>query len=156
MKKIKLYLFESLIVAVLPFSLFLLFAMFFLLLFVCTGAGFNIALKLFFVSMAVLGMGVTMCFIVAHYSRFCLYLKEERFEIQNRNKKTSYKYEDVESAEYFVIKWYMLPLFFLYKSGRGGQLHFKFKNGQRIVISVLYNDYIRIKSCLLGIEVEEK
>ncbi len=156
MKKIKLYLFESLIVAVLPFSLILLFAMFFLLLFVCTGAGFNIALKLFFVAMAVLGMGVTMCFIVAHYSRFCLHLKEELFEIQNRNKKTSYKYEDVESAEYFVIKWYMLPLFFLYKSGRGGQLHFKFKNGQRIVISVLYNDYIRIKSCLLGIEVEEK
>lgn len=57
-----------------------------------------------------------------------------------------YKIDQVESCEYYVCKWYAIPVAFIYKQQAAGLITFILNSGKKIQFHIFYKDYLRLKN----------
>lgn len=62
-----------------------------------------------------------------------------------------YETSQIRYCEYFVCKWYELPIAWFYKQERASLITFKFNSGEKIQFKLLYKDYLKIKDKIQNI-----
>lgn len=60
----------------------------------------------------------------------------------------------INSCEYYVCRWYALPIYPLYKQQAGGLVTIKFENEDEVYFKVLYRDYLIIKKYIKDITLK--
>ncbi len=149
MIKIKLNLFESIIVAILlPNAGILLTTMILIISSfkkqdVIVYQGILIS---YLICLTIMILSLIICFIINHKSKKELILNNNEFIFLNKK----YAINEIRYAEYYVCKWYALPIVFIYKA-RAGLIHFEFDSGEKIDFTILYKDYLKIKKIIPNI-----
>ena len=87
------------------------------------------------------------CFIVNHKSKKEFILNNDEFVFLNHK----YAINQIRYAEYYVCKWYALPIVPIYKQQAGGLITFKLDSGEKIQFKVVYKDYLKIKTKIKNI-----
>ena len=82
------------------------------------------------------------CFLVNEKSKKEFILCNGEITVFNH----TYAITQISSCEYYVCKWYALPIVFIYKQQVGGLIVFRFNNGKVIQFKILYKDYLKIKN----------
>ncbi len=145
MIKIKLNLFESIIGAILfPNIGFLLTTIILIIsLFkkqeVIVYKGILIS---YAICLSLMIFALMLCFIINHKSKKEFILNNNEFVFLNHK----YTTNQIRYAEYYVCKWYTLPIVFIYKQQVGGLITFELDSGEKIKFYVLYKDYLKIKN----------
>lgn len=52
------------------------------------------------------------------------------------------------SFKYYSCKWYAIPIFYIYKSGRSGLIEIYFNDERIITITGFYSDYLKLKNVI--------
>ena len=150
MIKIKLNLFESIVGAIiLPNIGFLLTTIILIIsLFkkqeVIVYRGIIIS---YVICLSLMILSLIFCFIVNHKSKKEFILNNDEFVFLNHK----YAINQIRYAEYYVCKWYRLPIAPIYKQQAGGLITFKLDSGEKIQFKVLYKDYLKIKNIIQNI-----
>lgn len=84
---------------------------------------------------------VFVCFLVNLKSKKEFIIFDEKFEFLQQQ----YLIEQIASCEYYVCKWYQLPIAFIYKEQAAGLMDIKLISGEKIQFKVFYNDYLKLK-----------
>ena len=87
-------------------------------------------------------VSVIICFLVNEKSKKEFILCNGEITVFNH----TYAITQISSCEYYVCKWYALPIVFIYKQQVGGLIVFRFNNGKVIQFKILYKDYLKIKN----------
>ena len=62
-----------------------------------------------------------------------------------------YQIDKIRDCYYHVCKWYMMPIFPIYKKGVGGLLEINFINGDRIRFKIFYKNYKELEEVIPNI-----
>ena len=62
-----------------------------------------------------------------------------------------YEANQVCSCEYYVCKWYALPVALIYKQQAAGLITLKFNSDEKIQFKILYKDYLKLKNKIQNI-----
>ncbi len=92
-------------------------------------------------------LSLILCFLINHKSKKELILNNDEFIFLNNK----YSITQICYAEYYVCKWYALPIAPIYKQQAGGLITFKLDSGEKIQFKVLYKDYLKIKNIIQNI-----
>lgn len=150
MVKIKLNLFESIIVAItLPNAGFVLNTFVLLISLVVKQEqivynGITIAYIAYLILMVVM---VVSCFLINVKSKKEFFLNCDRFVFLHRE----YSIEQIVSCEYYVCKWYAIPIAFVYKQQAGGLFVIKMETGEKIMFKIFFKDYLKLKNYIKNI-----
>lgn len=87
-------------------------------------------------------VSVIICFLVNKNSKKEFILCNGEIKIFNQ----TYAIAQIISCEYYVCKWYALPIAFIYKNQVGGLIVFRLNSGKMIQFKILYSDYLKIKN----------
>ncbi len=153
MIKIKLNLFESIVGAILFPNIGIFFTTIFLIISLIVKQdpviykGILISYIIFFTLMI---LSIIICLLINKKSRkeFILNNNEIKFLDQK------YETNQVSSCEYFVCKWYALPIAVIYKQQAAGLITFKFNSGKKIQFKILYKYYLKLKDKFKNIIVK--
>lgn len=83
-----------------------------------------------------------------------LTIYDDCFILDQKQKQKKINYSDIEKCTYIKCKWYCIPWSYLYKEQAGGSFSIVLTSGEKIVISLLYRDYLKIKNKNIKIEVK--
>ena len=90
---------------------------------------------------------ICVCFLVNVKSKKEFIIYDNKFEfLQHR-----YLIEQIISCEYYVCKWYAIPIAFIYKEQAAGLIDIKLISGEKIQFKVFYNDYLKLKKHIVNI-----
>lgn len=92
-------------------------------------------------SLGVLLLSVLICFIIHKASKNEFVLYEDQFVFCGRQ----YPINQIKCCEYYVCKWYAIPIAFVYKQQVAGLISIKLHTGEKIKFKLLYKDYRTIK-----------
>ena len=90
---------------------------------------------------------ITFCFLVNRKSKKEIVFYGDRFEFC----KQEYLIEQISSCEYYVCKWYAVPVAFIYKQQVAGLIDMKLSTGEKIKFKIFYNDYLKLKNYIKNI-----
>lgn len=62
---------------------------------------------------------------------------------------TELYYKEIRKCEYFICKWFFIPISMIYKSQQGGLVRIITENNEKIIFKILYKDYKLLKSNLI-------
>ena len=93
---------------------------------------------------------LVICFLVNKKSIKEFVLKDSEIEFLNH----TYLIDQVSSCEYYVCKWYALPIALIYKQQAAGLIIFKFNSGEIIQFKIFYKDYLKLKNKFKNIIVK--
>lgn len=151
MIKIKLGLFEGVVVSfMLPTAIFVLTTLL-LIISVCVPQSqiVYIAIVIAYLSSVILlTLSLLLCLLLSFKSKNELILNENTFQFKNK----TYAYAQIDKAKYYVCKWYALPIAYFYKQQAGGQVEVRLKDGEKLNFKVLYKDYLKIAKIIPNIE----
>ena len=77
-------------------------------------------------------------------------LNDEEIEFLNRK----YSINQIISCEYYMCKWYALPIALIYKQQAAGLIIFKLNSGKKIQFKIFYKDYLKLKNKIQNIIVK--
>ena len=97
------------------------------------------------VCLAVLASSIILCLLL---SKKEVIFSEDKLIFQG----CSYYLKDIDSCEYYVCKWYVIPIAIIYKKQIAGLLNIKLNNGKKICFKIFYKDYLKIKNIIGDIE----
>ena len=145
MVKIKLKLFESIVGAIFLSNIVLF----------CTTLLFILSLIVkqepivykgilisYIVCLSLLIFTLVICFLVNKKSTKEFVLNDNEIEFLNHK----YLIDQVSYCEYYVCKWYALPIAIIYKQQTAGLITFKFNSGEKIQCKIFYKDYLKLKN----------
>lgn len=144
MVKIKLNLFESIVGAIFLPNIGFLFTTIFLIISLISPQEMIVykgIMVSYTVCLCFMVFSLLLCFLINKRSTEEFVLFEDSFEFLN----TNYLISQISSCEYYVCKWYALPIAIIYKEQAGGLITMKLNTGKRIQFKVLYKDYLKIK-----------
>ena len=150
MIKIKTNLFESILAVILLPNLVLVLTTILLVISLIVEQetmvyqGIVIAYAVCFLSLAV---GVGICTIASKNSKRQFVVQNDSFQYLNR----TYLLEQIEACEYYVCKWYFIPIAFIYKEQVAGLIRFKLNTGDTIQFRIFYKDYLKLKNTIKNI-----
>ena len=145
MVKIKLKLFDSIVGAILFPNIGLFFTTILLIISLIVKQEpivYKGILISYIACLSLMILTITICFFVNNKSTKEFVLINDEIEILNHK----YRIEQVISCEYYVCKWYALPIAIIYKQQLAGLIIFKLDSGEKIQFKILYKDYQKIKN----------
>ena len=147
MKRISLSLFESIMCCTLIFNVVFFPTTFFLVISIINPQPFVVYQSLVVAYIACflfLTCALLVCNVVGKREKHTLILLDKTFTIHGQ----SYDYDSIRYAEYFVCKWYAIPLAPLpiYKGGCGGLVKIRLNTGRKILFKILYHDYLKLSA----------
>lgn len=145
MVKIKLKLFESIVGAILLPNIGLLFTTVLLIISLIIKQDFIIykgILISYVICLSLMILALFSCFLANKKSTKEFILNDNEIEIFNNK----YRTDQVSACEYYVCKWYALPIAFIYKQQAAGLITFTLNSGERIQFKLFYKDYLKIKN----------
>ncbi|MBQ2805389.1 MAG: hypothetical protein IJF10_05855 [Clostridia bacterium] len=150
MIKIKTNLFESILAVILLPNLVLVLTTIFLVISLIVEQetivyqGIAIVYAVCFLALAV---GVGICTMASKNSKKQFVVQNDSFQYLNR----TYLLEQIEACEYYVCKWYFIPIAFIYKEQVAGLIIFKLNTGDTIQFRIFYKDYLKLKNTIKNI-----
>ena len=153
MLKIKLKLFDSIVGAILLPNIGLGFTTVLLIISLIVKQDpiiYKGILVSYIVCLSLMFFTITLCFIANKNSTKEFILDNDEITFLNRKYPTG----QVSSCEYYVCKWYALPIALIYKQQAAGLITFKFNSGEKIQFKVFYKDYLKLKNKIKGIIVK--
>ena len=150
MVKIKLRLFESIVGAILIPNIGLCFTTILLiisLMFRQEPIIYKGVIISYIICISLMLITIVICFLVNNKSKKEFTLNNDEIEFLNRK----YSINQVSSCEYYVCKWYALPIAIIYKQQAAGLITFKFNSGEKIQFKIFYKDYLQIKTKIKNI-----
>lgn len=153
MVKIKLKLFESIVGAILLPNIGLFFTTILLIISLIVKQDFIIykgILISYIVCLSLMILTLVICFLVNKKSTKEFILNDNEIEFLNHK----YGTDQVSSCEYYVCKWYALPIALIYKQQAAGLITFKFNSGEKIQFKIFYKDYLKLKNKFKNIIVK--
>ncbi|MBR7100006.1 MAG: hypothetical protein IKC91_02510, partial [Clostridia bacterium] len=90
---------------------------------------------------------IIICVLVNKRSTKEFILYNDEFEFLNHK----YSINQISSCEYYVCKWYALPIAFIYKEQAAGLITFKLNTGEKIQFKIFYKDYLKLKNKIQNI-----
>lgn len=145
MVKIKLKLFESIVGAILFPNIGLFFTTILLIISLIVKQEpivYKGILISYIACLSLMILTITICFFVNNKSTKEFVLINDEIEIFDHK----YRIEQVISCEYYVCKWYALPIAIIYKQQLAGLIIFKLDSDEKIQFKILYKDYQKIKN----------
>ena len=145
MIRIKLNLFESIVVAtILPNGGFILttIALIISLIVKQDRVVYKGIMISYIVCSVLLMFSVFICILVNSKSKKEFILYEDKFKFLDRE----YSIDQIRFCEYYVCKWYFVPIAFIYKQQVGGLICIKLNTGEKIHFKIFYKDYLRLKN----------
>lgn len=100
------------------------------------------------ISFILLTISLIICFLINKNSTKELVLEKSRLIIFGN----SYNLNEIASCEYYVCKWYAIPIAFFYKEQLGGLMEINLRSGKTIKIKILYREYMKIKKVINDIK----
>ncbi|MBQ7352385.1 MAG: hypothetical protein IJW54_00085 [Clostridia bacterium] len=97
--------------------------------------------------LSLLLLSIILTFIASKIKRNELVLFDNTFEF----KKNRYHLKQIIFCEYYVCKWYAVPVSFIYKQQVAGLIDIKLNTGERIKFKIFYRDYQKLKNKLQNI-----
>ena len=153
MVKIKLNLFESIIGAILLPNIGLCITTILLIISLIVKQE-SIAYKGILISyiacLSLMVLTITICFFVNKKSTKEFVLIKDEIEFLNHR----YSINQISSCEYYVRKWYALPIALFYKQQAAGLITSKFNSGEKIKFKIFYKDYLKLKNKIQSIIVK--
>ena len=150
MLKIKLNLFESIVGAIFLPNIGFLFTTVFLIISL-TFEQDPIVYKGIIISyitcLSLMILTIIICVLVNKRSTKEFILYNDEFEFLNHK----YSINQISSCEYYVCKWYALPIAFIYKEQAAGLITFKLNTGEKIQFKIFYKDYLKLKNKIQNI-----
>ncbi len=153
MVKIKLKLFESVVGAILLPNIGLLFTTLLLIISLIVKQEpivYKGILISYIVCLSLMIFTLVICFLVNKKSIKEFVLKDSEIEFLNHK----YQIDQVSSCEYYICKWYALPIALIYKQQAAGLIIFKFNSGEKIQFKIFYKDYLKLKNKFKNIIVK--
>jgi len=150
MVKIKLKLFESVVGAILLPNIGLFFTTVLLIISLIVKQEPSIykgILISYIVCLFLMILTLIICFLVNKKSTKEFIINNNEIEFLNHR----YEIEQVSSCEYYVCKWYALPIAPIYKQQIAGLITFKLISGEKIQFKIFYKDYLKLKNKLKNI-----
>lgn len=145
-QKIRPYLFELVCCFTLICNVSLIFVCFIGVLTI----GNNNNLNYFMISLIVMKVIILSSILIILISLFVS--KNSKKNIVIDNNVLAYNGEKYDcsclSFKYHVCKWYAIPIFFIYKSQRGGLIEIYYNSEKIIVTKVFYRDYLQLKNAI--------
>ena len=92
-------------------------------------------------------LAIAFCIFISKKSKRELVLCGERLKFLKRE----YSIEQVISCKYYVCKWYAMPIAFVYKQQAAGLIDIKLNTGESIRFKILYKDYLKLKNSIHNI-----
>ena len=153
MVKIKLKLFESVAASIVLPNVGLVFTTLFLIISLIVEQN-AIVYKCIIISYitCIFAMGISLfvCFLATSNSKEELIICNDSFIFRNQK----YLIDQIVSCEYYVCKWYMLPIIYIYKQQAGGLITITLNTNEKIQFRVLYQDYLKIKNKIPNINLK--
>ena len=150
MIKIKTNLFESLAAAfILPTLVFVITTVLLIIsLFTAQEQSvYRVILIAYAATFFVLAFSIAACVLISKRNGKEFIVYDGEFEFLNHK----YSIGQIRYCEYYVCKWYALPIVFFYKKQAAGLIVFKLDSGKKIQFKILYRDYLKIKNHLPGV-----
>lgn len=145
MVKIKLKLFESIVGAILLPNIGLFFTTLLLIISLIVKQEpivYKEILISYIACISLMGLTITICFLLNQKSTKEFILNNNEIEFLNHR----YGIDQISSCEYYVCKWYALPIALIYKQQAAGLITFKFNFGEKIQFKIFYKDYLKLKN----------
>lgn len=145
MVKIKLKLFESIVGAILLPNIGFCFTTIFLIISLIVKQDpiiYKGILISYIIFVSLMFITIVICFLVNKKSTKEFILNNNEIEFLNHK----YGINQVSSCEYYVCKWYTLPIAIIYKHQAAGLITFKFNSGEKIQFKIFYKDYLKLKN----------
>lgn len=76
---------------------------------------------------------------VVFYEKYMAYINEK------------VNYNAIIYCEYYVCKWYAIPLAYIYKQQMGGLIIIETNNGKKYSFKIFYKDYLKIRKLIENI-----
>jgi len=96
----------------------------------------------YIVCLLLMVLTITICFFANKKSTKEFILFNDEIEIFHNK----YRIEQVSFCEYYVCKWYALPIALIYKQQAAGLMTFKLNSGEKFQFKIFYKDYKKIKN----------
>ena len=90
------------------------------------------------------------CILVSKKSEKEFILNNEEFEFLH----SKYSINQIIYCEYYMCKWYALPIALIYKQQAAGLITFKLISGEKIQFKIFYRDYLKLKNKIQNIVVK--
>ena len=153
MVKIKLNLFESIIGAILLPNIGLCITTILLIISLIVKQEPNVykgILISYIACLSLMVLTITICFFVNKKSTKEFVLINDEIEFLNHR----YSINQISFCEYYMCKWYALPIALFYKQQAAGLITFKFNSGEKIQFKIFYKDYLKLKNKIQSIIVK--
>lgn len=153
MVKIKMKLFESIVGAILLPNIGLVFTTILLIISLLVEQNpvvyKGIAIS-YFICLTLMVFTIAVCTLVNKKSTKELILYDDEFEFLNKK----YSLNQISFCEYYVCKWYAIPIAFIYKQQVAGLITFKLYTGEKFQFKIFYKDYLKLKNRIKNIIVK--
>ncbi len=153
MVKIKLNLFESIVGAILLPNIGIFFTTILLIISLIVKQDpimYKDILVSYIICFSLLFFSISICLLANKRSTKEFVLNNNEIEYLNQK----YEIDQVSSCEYYVCKWYALPIAIIYKQQVAGLITIKFNSGEKIQFKILYKDYLKLKNKFKNIIVK--
>ncbi len=153
MVKIKLKLFESIVGAILfpNIGIFVTTVLLIISLVVKQDLIINKGILISYITcFSLMIFTIIICLVSNNKSTKYFVLNDNEIEFLNHR----YKTDQVSYCEYYVCKWYALPVALIYKQQAAGLITFKFNSGEKIQFKILYKDYLKLKNKIQNINLK--
>ena len=153
MVKIKLKLFESIVGAILLPNIGLCFTTILLIISLLNKQEpiiYKRILISYIICLSLMILSLVICFLANKKSRKEFIINNNEIEFLNHR----YEIDEVSSCEYYVCKWYALPIALIYKQQAAGLITFKFNSGEEIQFKIFYKYYLKLKNIFKNIIVK--
>ena len=153
MVKIKLNLFESIIGAILLPNIGLCITTILLIISLIVKQEpivYKGILISYIACLSLMVLTITICFFVNKKSTKEFVLINDEIEFLNHR----YSINQISFCEYYMCKWYALPIALFYKQQAAGLITFKFNSGEKIQFKIFYKDYLKLKNKIQSIIVK--
>ena len=90
---------------------------------------------------------LSICFIVNIKSKREFIIYNNKFQFLQHE----YLIEQIHSCEYYVCKWYAIPIAFIYKEQAAGLIDIRLNSGKKIQFKIFYKDYLKLKTHIKNI-----
>lgn len=153
MLKIKLNLFESICGAVFLSNIGY-FSITMILIIALIGQNDALVYKGIFtayiICLSLMVFAIAVCFLANIKSKREFILYDDSFEYIGKK----YLINQISYCEYYVCKWYSIPIIFIYKQQVGGLFTIKLDTGLKINLNIFYKDYLKLKNKIPNIIVK--
>ena len=150
MVKIKLNFFESVVGAILLPNIGYAFATAFLIISLIVNQEpivYKMIVLAYIANTLLMVISLLVCILLNKKSAKEVVISNEDINFLGRK----YLIDQISSCEYYICKWYALPIAFVYKQQVAGSFIIKFNSGKKIQFKIFYKEYLKLKEYLKGI-----